>query len=286
MWADTFGKQLVQAGRPEEARSVATAMLATGSFMATAAQSVLVLVDAGEAHFGAGVQRGLQAIDARDRFGTQVGDWYLIDAVVALGAVVQGGAAIGDDFAKRFVLGDPLRLDRGDFIGGPLILSAADACILASRDVSKRCFARLRQLLAAHYFPSAEPTAAAYLDGCDHYAQGDLRGASTLWRPLVSGHAADSGFAGNAIARFGPLAFDAAGEHDLAVKVDQQSLAAGFDTFGGASPAHAREARRALAKGDKDRARELAQKVIDAWGAADVQVPAVADMRSLLSQAK
>ena len=259
-------------------------MLNVGPFMDPAAQSILVLVDASEAHFGAAVRRGIVALDRLDRFGMQLGDWYLIDALLAASSVAQSGTAMGDDFATRFALVDPPRIDHGDFFGGPLVLAASDACVLASRDLSMRCFARLRHLLAAHYFPAAEPTAGAYIDGCDRYAQGDMRGATAAWRPLIAGHAADAGFAGNAIARFGPIAFDAAGEHDLAAKIDAQSLATGFDIFGGASSAHAREARRALARGDKDRARELAQKVVDAWGAADVQVPAVTEMRVLLAK--
>jgi hypothetical protein len=80
------------------------------------------------------------------------------------------------------------------------------------------------------------------------------------------------------------VAFDAAGEHELAAKLDAQSLISGFDSFGGASLARAREARRALARGDRDRAHELAQKIVDAWGASDVPVPAVDDMRALLGK--
>jgi hypothetical protein len=72
----------------------------------------------------------------------------------------------------------------------------------------------------------------------------------------------------------------------LSAKLDAQSLATGFDTFGGVSPAMLREARRALARGDRDRARELAQKIVDAWGASDVPVPAVDEMRALLAKTK
>jgi hypothetical protein len=286
LWGDTVGKMLVQMGRPEEARSIAASMLNVGPFMDAAAQSILVLVDASEAHFGAATRRGAEALDRESSFGVQLGDWYLIDALLATSAVAPGSNALGDDFAKRFVLTDPPRLSHGDFFGGPLVLSVADACILASRDVAKRCFVRLRQLLAAHYFPAVEPTTGAYIDGCDRYAQGDLRGASNAWRPLIAGHAADAGYAGNAVARFGPIAFDTAGEHDLSSKLDAQSVATGLDSLGGASPAMLREARRALARGDRDRARELAQKIVDAWGAADVPVPAVDEMRVLLAKAK
>lgn len=284
LWGATLGKQLVQLGHREEARSVATSMLAVGPLLDPAAQAILVLVDASEAHFGAAVTRGTQALDRESRFGEQVGDWYLIDALLGASAVGGGGTALGDDFAARFVLGDPPRLAHGDYFGGPLVLAAADACTVASRDNARRCFARLRQLVASHFFPSVEPTAGAYIDGCDRFAQGDLRGAAAAWRPLVAGHEADAGFAGNAIARFGPIAFDAAGDHELAERIDARSLASGFDAFAGASPAMAREARRASARGDKAKAHDLAQKLVDAWAASDVSVPSVADMRTLLAK--
>jgi eukaryotic-like serine/threonine-protein kinase len=96
MFGDTLGKLLVQAGRPEEARSIATSMLTVGSFMDPAAQGILVLVDATEAHFGAAIGRGAAALDRVDRFGVQVGDWYLIDALTGAGAVAQSTSmAIG-----------------------------------------------------------------------------------------------------------------------------------------------------------------------------------------------
>ena len=255
MWGATLGKELVELGRREEARSVATSMLAVGPLLDPAGQAILVSVDASEAHFGAAVARGTQALDRVARFGEQVGDWYLIDALLGASAVGGGGTALGDDFATRFVLAEPPRLGHGDYFGGPLVLAAADACAVASRDTARRCFARLRQLLASHYFPTAEPTAGAYIDGCDRFAQGDLRGAAAAWRPLVAGHEADAGYAGNAVARFGPIAFEAAGDHDLAARIDARNLASGFDAFAGASPAMAREARRDLTHGDKSKAR-------------------------------
>jgi hypothetical protein len=285
-WGDTFGKQLVEAGRPEEARSIATAMLAVGPFMDPAAQSILVLVDASEVHFAAAVKRGKEALDRVDRFGTQVGDWYLIDALAAAATTAGLGTAVGDDFATRFVLPEPPRLAHGAFFGGALVLSAADACVLASRDVAGRCLRKLRKLVEAHYFPNAPSTTPQYLDGVAHWADGDARGAAAAWRPLVAGHAADAGYGANAIARLGPLAFEAAGERALAEKVDAWSLATGFDRFGGASAADVRAARRALARGDRGEARDLAQKVVDAWSAADVPVPAVAEMRALLARTR
>lgn len=54
--------------------------------------------------------------------------------------------------------------------------------------------------------------------------------------------------------------------------------------WNGATLAHARAARRAAARGDKARARKLAEQVVAAWLRADAPVPAVAEMRALLKR--
>jgi hypothetical protein len=54
--------------------------------------------------------------------------------------------------------------------------------------------------------------------------------------------------------------------------------------YHGASLATLRSARRAAARGDHAAARRYAQQVIDAWASADVEVPAVAEMRALLTK--
>ena len=51
----------------------------------------------------------------------------------------------------------------------------------------------------------------------------------------------------------------------------------------GASLATLRAARRAWKRGDKDRARTLAKRVVEAWKNVDMTVPAVAEMQTLLA---
>ena len=75
-------------------------------------------------------------------------------------------------------------------------------------------------------------------------------------------------------------AFERAGEPDLAARLDARKLAYTF--IAGVSEAAPREAKRALAAGDKARAKALAESVVQAWEVADVDVPAVAEMRALL----
>jgi hypothetical protein len=90
---------------------------------------------------------------------------------------------------------------------------------------------------------------------------------------------------GMRILRFVPTEiFDSAGEPELAEQIDNELADRAF--FHGISAALPRMAKRAFARGDKARARELAQKVIDAWSVADVPVPAVDEMRKLLLRAQ
>ena len=70
----------------------------------------------------------------------------------------------------------------------------------------------------------------------------------------------------------------------MAETIDRDVLADAV--FRGISAAHPRIARRAFAKGDKARAREFAQQVVDAWGVADVKLPVVDEMRTILDKTK
>ena len=79
------------------------------------------------------------------------------------------------------------------------------------------------------------------------------------------------------------LTFDRTGDYDLADRVDEQALATA-GPYNGADLAYVRGALRAEKRGDYERARKLAQGVIDAWSVADETVPAVADMRRLLAR--
>jgi hypothetical protein len=101
-----------------------------------------------------------------------------------------------------------------------------------------------------------------------------MRDAVDEWRPLVAGPTIE-------IVRLLPTeAFERVGEADLASRLDARKMA--FAYLGGVSEAAPREAKRALAGGDHDRACTLARQVVDAWGVADATIPAVAEMREVL----
>lgn len=143
----------------------------------------------------------------------------------------------------------------------------------ASPELRAPCLARLRVLRDERGAQAGGIEAAELLlNGAERYAAGDLRGAADAWRPLVA-------------QRSLPVrteVFAALGEDALLERLESSRLRQ--DGFASAQLAHARAAQRAAAAGDAARARELAERVRDAWGAADVPVSAVARMRSLLEQ--
>jgi len=274
IWAFKLTEALVRAGRAEEARAIAGDLLRRGPDMDAPSQGVLVRVDAGEAHFSAAFERGQKLLATMDRYGAPQ-DWLLVSVMLDMGLVMGKVAPLADAFARRFVLADPPRI--GPDVSGRRYVPDAFArvCANASRDVAKVCFARLRELSATMQQEPAGAADKADMLGLERFGAGDLRGAADAWRSMV---------AGDVDRRLYPVAFDAAGDADLAERVDERLIAAKDGNYGGASLSHVRSARRAMARGDRARAKQLAQQVVDAWGAADVPVPAVAEMKALLSR--
>ena len=274
IWAFKLAEALVRIGRAEEARAIAGVLLRRGPDMDGPSQGVLVRVDAGEAHFSAAFERGQKLLATMDRYGAAQ-DWLLVSVMLDTGLIMGKVAPLADAFARRFVLADPPRI--GPDVSGRRYVPDAFArvCANASRGVAKACFARLRELSAT--MPQEAPGAADKADmlGLERFGAGDLRGAADAWRSMV---------AGDVDRRLYPVAFDAAGDADLAERVDERLIAAKDGNYGGASLSHVRSARRAMARGDRARAKQLAQQVVDAWGAADVPVPAVAEMKALLAR--
>ena len=108
-------------------------------------------------------------------------------------------------------------------------------------------------------------------EGVGHHLAGRTREAVGVWRrirPIQWG------------CRMPVRAFDAV-DQALGQRIDEAHL--DDTTYGGAHPAHIREARRAAARGQSTRAAELARRVVEAFSDADVDVPAVTEMRALLA---
>jgi hypothetical protein len=146
--------------------------------------------------------------------------------------------------------------------------SLVGVCMYASPDVAGRCL----KMLEPH--TALQPWLRAKAAGAGHYARGDLRAAAQAWRPLPLLY-------GYAMLDLPVDALDHGGEPEAARRLDADILPLTY--YAGISLAHPREAERAAKAGDSGRARKLAQEVIDAWGVADVEVPAVTRMRALLA---
>jgi hypothetical protein len=77
--------------------------------------------------------------------------------------------------------------------------------------------------------------------------------------------------------------FEHTGAADLAERVDEEAMKRA-DELNGATLGHVRAARRAFARGDRTRARQLAEQVVKAWAVADEAPPALAEMRKLIAR--
>jgi hypothetical protein len=151
----------------------------------------------------------------------------------------------------------------------------SDICAWASRPIAAACFERLRGLIAQGFFVEGElPTTPAYLATAERFARGDHAGAAEAYRPLLNSRLAPA---------FAAIAFDRAGDPETASRIDAVPMSRAV-AMHGATMAHVREARRAFARKDFTRARELARTVVHAWEVADVSLKPVAEMRALLAR--
>jgi hypothetical protein len=150
-------------------------------------------------------------------------------------------------------------------------------CMSARHDLAVRCLERIARLGHAHdnYWGQGGE---ALLRGALRYASGDVRGAAAQWRALVADRSPH-------IVRVLPTdVFERAGQPELAARLDARKMA--YTYIAGVSEAAPREAKRAFASGDRAKGEELAKKIIQAWENADLQVPAVAEMKRLIQPSR
>jgi serine/threonine protein kinase len=154
-------------------------------------------------------------------------------------------------------------------------------CTLAPDPFASNCLATLQTLLSQGQFLYVPPSFAVALLGAESFIVGDYAGAAKTWGPLVVA----GGEAMEQLRHPMAIAFDRNGDLDLADQVDAVALGS-TGRYNGADPAYVRGALRAEKRGDRERARKLAQAVIDAWSTADEASPSVADMKRLLARLK
>src|SRR6185503_16608697 len=96
--------------------------------------------------------------------------------------------------------------------------------------------------------------------GAERWARGDVVGAARAWRRLLR----QPGIFADVMPDAMEAVFERTGDIELVKRLESAALA-GSGQFNGASPAHVRAARRAAKRGDKEQARALGEKVIEAW---------------------
>jgi len=266
------GMLLLQ-GFPERARAVASRLSDGDEDQRAASDSILSAIEGSYGRLEAAMDRSLSALLDLDSFGRiEAADLELFRTAMGAAEILGRSSEVGDAMARRFVLAEPSRMDPGHYA----LLYSSRACALASPEVTVNCFARLRDLADAGAFIEGQALGTEeHFAANERFSRRDYAGAVAAWRPLLA--------VSSYLPSFASVAFDAAGEAELASRVDEKEME-NAPLFNGATMAHVREAKRAFDRKDFERARSLARTVIDAWGAADAPVPSVAQMRELLAE--
>jgi len=278
--ADVLANNLLAQGEREEVRTMALSM-GTGNYPVLKVESdlLLVQVDASEARFGAALARARTAMDIRpdDTGWVRVQRFEIAWRALEIGDVLGRAGEIADLIVERFLDPDPSPLD--DNVTVPLRIPAI--CMRASQRVSQRCFTRFRALYS-HLSGGILPLTDVATQGAERYARGDLLAAAKVWKPLLR----DPGLFARVFSGAMEDALERSGDEELVQRLESVASGSGSNSYNGAKPADVRAARRAAKRGDMERARQLARKVIDAWTVADETVPAVAEMRKLLNSSR
>ncbi|WP_437986915.1 protein kinase domain-containing protein [Sorangium sp. So ce117] len=276
MLADT----LLTSGAREEARGIALA-LATGGAPVhrVASDLLLVRIEASEARFGAAIARAKRAmvVSADDAGWQRVQRFEIAWRALQIALVLGRAQELADLVVERFLDPEPPPLD-GAHLDVPLRLPAV--CAHASPAVSRRCFTRFRELRQRLSY-SALPDADAFTDGAERYAKGDFAGAARAFRPLLR----TPGPFVEVLAEPMVETFEQVGASELVARLEA-AMADRSGELNGASLSLVRAARRAAKRGESDRARALANRVLEAWSVADETVPAVAEARMLVQEGR
>lgn len=258
---------LLSARRVDDAQIVAAELAATPHASPSARAVGQAMVDSWGMRVGHAIDRlkaALLAVDGplRDAY---TGDTLAVLALRKLAELTGRERELADWFVDAML---PAGFPRTD---GALTMPITALCMYASPERASRCLDHIEAL----------PSAAAhdrydgideYIRGARSYAHGNVHEAVEAWRGLPSAYY----FA----ASLPSHAFDDAGEPELGARCDEVKMSR--RPYAGLSRAQPSMARRAAARGETDRARELAREVIEAWNQADVRIPAVEEMRTLL----
>lgn len=271
--AGTLAGAYLAAGDRSAARGVALALRGGGQPLhQVESDLLLVRIESSEARFAAALERALRGsqLEGGDAGWIQAQRFEMAWRAFELAMLLGKARPVADLLVARFLEAEPPPLD-SHWAMVPMRLPAI--CAMASAPA--RCFARFRALRGRLPGAISEDTD-AFLLGAERYAAGDWAGAARAFRPLLGGKLA--------LARVFPSAmveaFERTGALELAERVDAEVMLRAGEQHG-ATDGHVRAARRALARGDRERAAQLADQVIAAWALADEVPPGLAAMRAL-----
>jgi predicted Ser/Thr protein kinase len=266
LFSTNLGDQYMATGRVADARLLGARLLRNRQTQ-LAGEVVMLQAESAEGRFRAALDRATRVLASLERFGAIAsGDGPL----VRLGGEISLILGEPDAFARmayeRFLKPDPPPLDSGPWG----VTTLAVTCAHASPEVAGPCGARIQRLLDSGYFTELSPGHQSLIAGAIQFGRRDYARAVAELR---------KGAVGNYAAGVISVSFDRVGDAATASALDAPLL--GNRGYNGATLAVVREARRAAARGDKARARELAQRVVEAWGKADAEVPLLAEMRAI-----
>jgi serine/threonine protein kinase len=270
--------RLLMAGDRERARTISSEVSIGDQPVHRAVSALLRLrVEASEAQFGAALTEARKALEisSNDAGWVRALRFDVAWRALELAEILGREKEFADLLVERFLDPEPSLLD-GSILSVPQRVPAI--CAIASAPVSVRCFQRFQSLRGRLSGGITEDTD-NLVRGAERYARGDLEGAAKAWRPLLRGP--------GTLASELPAAMVKSFEHthdiDLAERVDEAAKLRARE-FNGATLGHVRMARRAFARGDREKAATLAREVVEAWSVADETVPSVNEMRLLLSR--
>jgi eukaryotic-like serine/threonine-protein kinase len=266
----------IAAGDRAAARGIAVALRAGGLLLHEVESTMLLVrVETSEVRFRAALERarGAAAISSSDTGWMRAQRFEIAWRAFELAVLLGHGREAADWLIERFLDPEPSLLD-SHFASVPMRIPAI--CVYAS--TPDRCFARFRAL--RHKLHGMITQAMdEFLAGAEHYVKQRFREAARAWRPLLGGRMALASVLPEAMVD----AFERTGAVDLAERVDQEVMKRAGE-LNGATLGHARAARRARDRGDRARARSLAEQVIEAWSLADDEPPVLAEMRRLVAE--
>jgi hypothetical protein len=266
IWTEGLVEYLIASGKRDEARSVAAE---------AEADALRVLIEESEARFTkarAMAHESIQKLTSKSETGQRDPfEAFHVGLNASYGALITGHPVDdADELVAVYMDPDPSPV-AGAFLVKANVLVF---CAVAPPKIAKRCFARLRAMS-----PGPVGMMEGWLEGAERFSQGDYAAAARYWRPML----ASPGWQLDDTRDLLAMALERVGDDDLVAKVDAPTLSKP-GRFNGVELAWVRAARRAERQGDKETAKKLARQVVDAWSVADIEVPAVAEMRKLIAR--